>query len=383
VGILDRAYNIDDLAKIAKRRLPTGLYEFIDRGAEDEITVRENEESIKRTLFRQRVGVDVTTRDTSTAVFGVKQSMPIGVGVTGLVGMLSYQGEYRIARAAAAAGVPYTLGNSNFASLAKVKEICGDLLWRQLYPLQQQIMDHQIAVAKEVGVKVLVITMDSPVNGNREYMWRSGFMQRTINSTAMRQMLMAPHWLFTTILPYMLRGGLPQVPDMPEGHRIFFGKRKTLASMPVASFDWECLKALRRGWQDVLVVKGISTVEDAMIASSCGVDGIIVSNHGGRSLDGCVPSFGALAPIVDAVAPKVTVMVDGGFKRGADVLKAIAAGASCVMVGRATTFGLAAGGEQGVTKALEILGMETSRALAMLGCTRIDQLSRDLLQFPH
>ena len=381
MGVLDRVYNIDDLARIAKRRLPAGLYEFIDRGAEDEITVRENEASIKRTLFRQRVGVDVTTRDISTTVFGVKQSMPVGVGVTGLVGMLAYKGEYKIARAAAAAGVPYTLGNSNFAALAKVKEICGDLLWRQLYPLQQDIMDHHLAVAKEVGVKVLVITMDSPVNGNREYMWRNGFMQRTMNPVAVRQMLRAPRWLFSTIFPYLLNGGLPQVPDMPEGHRDFFGKKKTLASLPVASFDWECLKALRRRWQDVLVVKGISTAEDAVIAASCGVDGLIVSNHGGRSLDGCVPSFGALPSIVDVVAPKVSVMVDGGFKRGADILKAIAVGASCVMVGRATTFGLAAGDEAGVAKALTILGEETSRALAMLGCTRIDQLSRDLRQF--
>ena len=384
---LRRAYNIQDLAEMARRRIPAGLFEFIERGAEDEVTTRENEASIKRTLIRQRVGVDVSQRDLSTTVFGVRQTMPVGVGVTGLVGMLAFEGEYEIARAAAAAGVPYTLGNSNFASLAKCKEICGDLLWRQLYPLQQRIMDHHVALAKEVGVKVVVVTMDSAVNGNREYMFRNGFMPGMTNLTSYRQMLARPHWLLGTIGRYMLNGGFPQLEDMPEGERVFFAKGKNLSptrpSFPVPSFSWERLRELRRAWPDVLVVKGISTPEDARTAVECGADGIIVSNHGGRSLDGCVPSFGALPGVLDAVGHKATIMVDGSFKRGADILKAIAAGASCVLVGRATTFGLAAGGQAGVARALAILASEMDRALALMGCTRIDQLSRDMLQFPR
>jgi len=202
------------------------------------------------------------------------------------------------------------------------------------------------------------------------------------NGRTYREMLMAPHWFFGTVIRYLMSGGFPQIADLPEGHRVFFGKGNTGAAYPAEDFTWDDVRDLRRKWQDVLVVKGLSTPEDARIAMEAGVDGIIVSNHGGRSLDGCVPSFAALPSIVDAVAPKVTVMVDGGFRRGADILKAIAVGASSVMIGRATVFGLTAGGEAGVARALYLLRQETSRALAMLGCTSLAQLNRDLLQFP-
>jgi len=382
MAAIDNAYNIDDLARLAKRRLPRGLYEFIDRGAEDEVTMRANVESIKRVFFRQRVGADVSVRDISATVFGVRQSMPLGIGVTGLSGMLAYEGEYKLARAAAAAGVPYTLGNTNFAPISEIRKICGDLLWRQTYPLKSRAaMDHVLQTTRDAGVRVLVLTMDSPIAGNREYMYRNGFQPGMTNARTYRDMLMAPHWLFGTVLRYMMKGGLPQIADLPAGHRVFFGRRNTGAAFPADDFTWDDVRNLRRKWQDVLVLKGLSTAEDARIAMNLGADGIIVSNHGGRSLDGCVPSFGALPSIVDAVAPKMTVMVDGGFKRGSDILKAIAVGASSVMVGRATVFGLAAGGQAGVARALELLQQETSRALAMLACTSLSQVNRDMLAF--
>ena len=380
MAAIDKAYNIDDLARIAKRRLPRGLYEFIDRGAEDEVTMRANIDSIKRVFFRQRVGNDVSVRDTSTTLFGVKQSMPLAIGVTGLTGMLAYEGEYKLARAAAAAGVPYTFGNTNFAPISSIKQICGDLLWRQTYPLKNRAaMDHVLQTTRDAGVRVLVLTMDSPLAGNREYMYRNGFQPGMTNARTYRDILLAPHWMFGTLLRYMVNGGLPEIADLPEGHRVFFGKRNTGAAFPADDFSWDDVRELRRSWQDILVLKGLSTVEDAQIAMNLGVDGIIVSNHGGRSLDGCIPSFAALPAIVDAVAPRVTVMVDGGFKRGADILKAVAVGASSVMVGRATVFGLAAGGQAGVSRALSLLGQETSRALAMIGRTSISQVDRSML----
>jgi (S)-mandelate dehydrogenase len=378
---LSKAYNIDDLAALARKRLPAGLYEFIDRGAEDEVTMRENAASIKRVMFRQRVGNNVAVRDFSTTVFGVKQTMPLAIGVTGLSGMLAYDGERRLARAAAKAGVPYTPGSSNFAKLTDLKEICGDLLWRQLYPPKDRtVLEHHLKVTKEAGVRVLVMTMDSPLSGNREYMRRNGFAPGGTNMETYRQILASPHWLLNTWLRYKLSGGLPEIADMPEGHRKFFGGLSP-AQMPADDFTWDDVRALRKKWSDVLVVKGLSTAEDARIAAECGVDGIIVSNHGGRSLDGCVPSMGALPAIVDAVAPKVTVMVDGGFKRGADILKAIAMGASSVMIGRATVFGLAAGGEAGVARALAIFREEISRALALTGARSLAELSRDNLAY--
>jgi L-lactate dehydrogenase (cytochrome)/(S)-mandelate dehydrogenase len=370
---------------MAMRCLPAGLYEFIDRGAEDEVTMRENSESIKRILFRQRIGIDVSKRDISTTLFGVKQSMPIGIGVTAFSGLMAYDGERKLARAAAAIGVPYTLGCFNMAAQADLKPICGDLLWRQLYiPKRRDLLDHHVRLSREIGIRVLVVTMDSPVMGNREYMQRSGMNPRSAPTLrAVVQALKAPHWCFGTFLRYALEGGLPNIADLPKDDpnipeaRFFLGK--LTGPLTADDFSWDDLRALRRQWSDILVVKGVSTAEDAKIAVDCGADGVIVSNHGGRSLDGCVPSMGMLREVVDAVAHKVPVMIDGGFKRGADVLKAIALGASTLFVGRATLFGLAAAGEPGATKALTIFRDEISRALALVGCRNLSELGRDHL----
>jgi isopentenyl diphosphate isomerase/L-lactate dehydrogenase-like FMN-dependent dehydrogenase len=378
-----RAHNIDDLAAMARRRLPSGIFDYIDRGAEDEVTLRENADSIKRVFLRPRVAVDVSRRDTSATIFGVRQSMPLGIAATGLASLVSYDGERQLARAAAAAGIPYTIGTSNFTAQADLKGICGDLLWRLIYPpKRRELLDHHLGVTREAGVKVLLVTLDSPVVGNREYLRRSGFQPNAMSIKAYLQMLMAPHWVFGTLLRYLMGGGLPEFADMPQGERRFLGGSFSWSNT-ADDFTWDDIRALRRNWKDVLVLKGLSTAEDAREAANCGVDGIIVSNHGGRSLDGCVPSFEALPEIVDAVAPKVTVLVDGGFRRGADVLKAIAAGAAGVMVGRAPLFGLAAAGEAGVARALDIFKEEISRAMALVGCNRLSELGRQHLQGPR
>jgi isopentenyl diphosphate isomerase/L-lactate dehydrogenase-like FMN-dependent dehydrogenase len=382
VAKLSRAWNIGDLAALARRRLPKGLYDYIERGAEDEVTLRENADSIKRVLIRPRAAVDVSQRDMSTTLFGVKQSMPVGIAVTGLASLLSFEGETSLAKAAAAAGVPFMIGSSNFTCQADLQKLCGDLLWRQIYPPKNRaLLDHHVAKAREAGIRVLVVTMDLPVTANREYMHRNGFTPGAFTKRALGQVLAAPRWIFDTLVPYYLRGGFPEFADMPQGERRFLGGSFSWAAL-ADDFTWKDVKALRRAWSDVLVLKGLSTAEDAKLAAACGVDGIIVSNHGGRGLDGCVPSFAALPPIVDAVAPKVTVMVDGGFTRGADVLKAIAMGASAVFVGRATLYGLAAGGEPGVARALAIFREEIDRAQALIGCPILADLNRDLLVMP-
>jgi isopentenyl diphosphate isomerase/L-lactate dehydrogenase-like FMN-dependent dehydrogenase len=379
---LSRCYNIDDLIALARKRLPKGLYDYLDRGAEDEVTLRENSASIKRVLIKQRVGRDVSNPDFSTTLFGVKQSMPMGLAVTGLASMISYQGEKSLARAAAAAGVPYMIGTSNFTAAAELKPIMGDLLWRQIYPPKRRdLLDHHVARARDLGIRVIAITLDSPMVGNREYLRRSGWGAAGVTANSLREMLGAPHWLFGTLLPYLMNGGLPEIADMPAGETRWYKGTGSWANT-ADDFTWDDIKALRRSWSDVLVLKGISTAEDAKLAAACGADGIIVSNHGGRSLDGCVPSFGALPEIVDAVGRNMTVMVDGGFKRGADMLKAIAIGASAVFVGRATIFSLAAGGEPGVARALQIFREEIRRAMAMIGCRTLSELNRDYLQWP-
>ncbi len=376
---VQRAHNIDDLALLARRKLPAGVFEYIDRGAEDEVTLRENSESIKRVFLRPRVAVDVSRPDPSTTIFGVKQSMPLGIAATGLAALISYDGERELARASAAAGIPYTIGTSNFTAQADLKAICGDLLWRLIYPpKRRQLLDHHLGVTRELAIRVLVVTLDSPVVGNREYLRRGGFQPNLFGWRTYLKMLMAPRWFFGTPLRYLVSGGLPEFADMPEGERRFLRGSYSWAAT-ADDFTWEDIRALRRAWKDVLVLKGLSTAEDARVAANCGVDGIIVSNHGGRSLDGCVPSFAALPEIVDAVAPKVTVLVDGGFRRGADVLKAIAMGASGVMVGRAPLFGLAAGREAGVARALGIFREEITRAMALVGCNDLASLGREHL----
>lgn len=377
-----KALNIDDLERLARRNLPRGLFDFIDRGAEDEVTRKANAESIKAVRWRQRVGVDVSARDISTTVFGTQMSMPLGIAVTGLSALIDHDGERKLARAAAAAGIPYTIGTSNFAPQSDLKPICGDLLWKQIYtPPNRRLLDHQLGVSREHGVKVLQVTMDSPVVGNREYMLRSGWAPKTQHLRTYMDMLGAPRWLFGTLLRYMATGGFPEIADMPEGERKFWGGSASFA-LASQAFTWESLRDLRRQWDGVLVAKGLSSAQDARMAADCGVDGIIVSNHGGRSLDGCVASFEALPAIVDAVAPRVAVIVDGGFRRGADVLKAIAMGASMVMVGRTTLFGLAAGGEAGVARTLEIYRTEMDRALALIGASRLADLGREHLVMP-
>jgi (S)-mandelate dehydrogenase len=305
--------------------------------------------------------------------------MPLGIAATGLAALLHHDGERKLALAAAAAGVPFTIGTSNFTAQGELREICGDLLWRLIYPnRQRKLFEHHLNAARDAGIKTLVITMDSAVTGNREYLKRSGFQPGGTNVRTVLQTLAAPHWMFGTLFRYMLAGGFPEFDDMPEGQRKFLGGNFSWADL-ADDFTWEELRSVRQRWKSTLVVKGVSTAEDARLAAGCGVDGIIVSNHGGRVLDGCVASMQVLPEIVDAVAPKVTVMVDGGFRRGADILKAIAAGASSVFVGRATLFGLAAGGQAGVARALSILRDEMDRAIALIGCRKLTELGRQHL----
>ena len=382
VRSVKQALNNEDLRQLARRKMPRGLFDFVDRGAEDENTLRGNAEAIRSAWLRPRVGIDVSSRDLSTTIFGVKLSMPVAVAVTGLGGLLHYDGERALARACASAGVPFTIGSSNFTAQAKLKPILGDLLWRQIYPpMDHALIDHHLAVSKESGVRVLQVTFDSPVVGKREYMQRSGWGPGIMHMGTYLQMLGSPHWLFGTLARYMLNGGLPELEDWPEASRKFWGGPHTYGATG-QDFTWQHFRDLRRKWDGVLVAKGLSTAEDARIALDCGADGVIVSNHGGRSLDGCIPSFRALPEVADAVGGKIPVIVDGGFRRGADVVKALAAGASLVMVGRATLHGLAAGGEEGVARSLAIFRDEIDRSLALTGCRSPGELTRNHIVLP-
>jgi (S)-mandelate dehydrogenase len=370
---------------MARKRLPRGLFEFISRGAEDEATLRENLASIKRVALRQRVGVDVSHRDLSIELFGSRQSLPIVVGVTGLSGMVAFRGEVEMARAALGADVPYTVGSSNFTALCDLPAERRDRLWCQVYPTRRRdVFDYQVSNAAESGAQVLVITMDSAVAPNREYMRRNGFSVplklsiRTIIDASLH-----PRWLIGTYLRYR-RFGMPRFANLPPGHGQLFKRDGDTSGLTFGDdFTWNDVRALRDRWRGSLVLKGISTAEDACIAADIGVDGLIVSNHGGRSLDGCVASMTALPGVVDAVGQRLVVMVDGGFLRGADIVKALAVGARAVMVGRGALYGLASAGRAGAARALAIYRDEISRAMGLVGSPTVGGLTREHVCLPR
>jgi (S)-mandelate dehydrogenase len=385
VGNAAAAQNIHDLELLARKRLPRVLFDFIARGAEDEVTMRENLASIKRIALRQRVGMDVSRRNLAITLFGREQSMPIVLGVTGFSGLLAYRGEHAMAAAAREARVPFTLGTFNLASLPEVTASGLPPPWYQLYPAKDRAaFEFQVDNARAGGVEVLTVTLDSALGGNREYLRRSGFgMQSRLAPWAFVDTLLHPRWLFGTYLRSRWHGR-PRLGNVPPAVADVTNPRIDISGLRLAAdFTWADARSLRDRWPGRLVLKGVSTAEDAAIAVDLGADGIIVSNHGGRSLDGCVASMTALPEVVEAVKGRAAVMVDGGFVRGADVVKALALGATAVLIGRATAFGLAAAGRVGVARALAILREELDRALALVGCRHVGELSRAHVSVPR
>lgn len=376
------ALNIHDLEKMARRRLPKGLFEFMNRGAEDEVTLRRNLSELKRISLRQRVGIDVSTRDPAITLMGVRQAMPVVVGITGISGIFRYGGEVDIAEAAAAADIPFTLGSMNFTAYASLPDKLRKYLWCQVYPAHDRsVYWHQIDLARNAGAGVLVVTMDSAASPNREYLKRGGYAVPFKTSVrAVRDALMRPHWLLGTYLRFWWEG-FPALGNLPGKVSMF--DPPSMGGMRTADhFTWADVEETRRRWPGKLVLKGLSTGEDARVAAECGANGVVVSNHGGRSLDGCVASIEALPEVVDAAGERLSVMVDGGFLRGSDIVKALAIGAKAVMVGRGTLYGMVAGGQAGAAHALQIYREEITRALGLTGVTKVEQLNRNFVRMP-
>jgi (S)-mandelate dehydrogenase len=386
---VEEALNVHDLRRMAQQRLPRWLFEFVDRGTEDEVALRNNRAAFERIKLRTQVLVDVSKRSQDITLFGKQHKMPLGIAPTGPAGMLYYKGELELARAAKAAGIPFTLATGSQTSMEEVAKEVGGTLWFQLYMWSDVRMSHILVErARNAGFEALVVTVDGPVGTNREYNVRNGYtvpFRYTRKNTA--AVLARPGWLFNVIMRYWMSGGMPTRANYPEGMTEKFthvstAERKTKND----SLAWADLKVLRDMWPGKLLVKGILTPKDAELAIAHGADGVIVSNHGGRNFDSSMAPIEALAPIVDAVGDRTTVIIDSGFRRGSDVVKALAIGAKLVMVGRATLWGTTVGGEAGAARAIELYRQEISRTMAYLGCTRIDQLNRDCLEFvntPH
>jgi (S)-mandelate dehydrogenase len=377
-----QAYNIADLREIALQRVPKGMFEFVDRGTEDEVALGNNRAAFERIKLKPRTLVDVSGRSQETTLFGRRQPMPIAIAPTGSAGLMWYEGEIALARAAAAAGIPFTLATGSMTAMEKIVAQAGGRLWFQLYMWPDRSLSHKLVErARAAGFEALMVTVDGVVSGNREYNLRNGFtIPFTFTRRNVSDVLMHPEWLLGVLARYLLTTGMPRYENYPseQKHRITalpMGKGMMLND----SLNWDDLRVLRKMWPHTLIVKGILHPQDAILAADCGADGIVVSNHGGRNFDSSMAPIEVLPEIVDAVGQRITVIVDSGFRRGSDVVKALALGAKAVLIGRPTLYGTAAGGEAGAARAIAIFREEIDRVLALLGCPGIAAINREYL----
>ena len=378
------AYNIFDLREIAKRRLPKGLFEFVDRGTEDEVSLKNNRAVFERIRLKTHTLVDVSARNQGVTLFGRQHKMPILIAPTGIAGLLWHEGEIALARAAKEAGIPFTLATGSMTAMEKVAEQAGGTLWFQLYMWPDRSMSHKlVARACAAGFEALVVTVDGVASGNREYNLRNGFtIPFSFTRKNVTDVLMHPGWLINVLARYVFTTGMPRYENYPSEIKYkVTAKPMGRSQMRNDSLNWDDLRDLRKMWPGRLIVKGILHPLDAVMAADCGADGVVVSNHGGRNLDTAISPIEVLPEVVDAVGKHMTVLVDSGFRRGTDVVKALALGAHAVQVGRSTLYGIAAGGLPGAQRALGIFREEIDRVMALIGCRSVAELSPELLHF--
>lgn len=374
------AYSIEDLRRMARRRLPRAVFDFFDGGAEDELTLRDNRAAFERVRLAPRVLVNVSAPDLSCEILGSPSKQPFVIAPTGGIGLAWPGADLAIARTASALGIPYTLSTQATASIEEIAEQAPGRLWFQLYVLRDRsFVEGLVARAEAAGYEALVPTVDLAVGGKRERDFRNGFSIPP--RLTVRQVLagaLRPAWAWRILL----NGGLPDFANV-RGYGGSSERGLALASSVGrdmdAGFDWDDLARLRERWKRKLVVKGVSRADDAERLARMGVDGIWVSNHGGRQLDGAIASLDAMAAIARAVGGRVAVLMDGGVRRGADALKARALGAQAVAVGRAALYGVAVAGEEGARHALSILTSELVRTMQLCGVTRIADIGPDLV----
>jgi len=376
---LSDAVNIEDLRLLAKRRLPRAIFDFFDGGAEDETTLRENRAAFERVRLLPKVLVDVSKVETNTDLFGKPSSLPLAIAPTGGISAGRAGAELILARAAKACGVPFTMATPSAFTIERVAEEVGGRLWFQLYAVRdKEFRKKLVERAKNAGYEAILVTVDLPVSGKRERDPRNGFVTPYKPSWRnSRDVLFKPAWL----LEYM-RHGRPGMANL-EGYRFSTPAGTDIVTAVGremdAGLDWEYIKRLRGLWPGKLLLKGVERPDDAERAVAVGCDGVVVSNHGGRQLDGAVATLDALPAIAFAVGSKITVLLDGGVRRGVDILKARALGAQAVLTGRATLFGAMAGGEPGARRALEILSTELVRAMQLCGVRSPGEIRSDLV----
>jgi L-lactate dehydrogenase (cytochrome) len=370
---------IEDLRAMAKRRVPRAFFDYADRGSYAEQTLHANSRDLAAILLRQRVMIDVDTRDIGTTILGERYAAPIIHAPTGLTGMQHGDGEILAARACEAAGIPFCLSTMSICSLEDVAAAVTKPIWFQLYVMRDRGFGAAlIERAKAAKCSALVLTVDLTIQGQRHRDIKNGMtVPPKITLANVLDVATKPQWALS-----VLRGQRKTFGNL-EGHVKGMSGVKSLAQWTASQFDptlsWKDVEWIRSLWPGKLVLKGILDVEDAKIAAGSGADAIVVSNHGGRQLDGAPSSIAALPPIAEAVGDKIEVMFDGGVRSGQDVLRALALGAKSCMVGRAFLYGLGAAGQAGVARAIDILKSELDVSMALTGVTKIADVDRRIL----
>lgn len=376
---LSRVFSIDDLACLARRRIPRGIFDFYEGGAEDEQTLRRNREAFRDTVLAPQVLQGVNAVDTGTILQDAPAAMPMAIAPMGAVNFGCRDGDIAIARAAAQVGIPYILSTTATTSIERVARAVGGRLWFQIYPLKQQEATLRLVErARQAGYEALVVTVDVPVGGKRERDLRNDivmpfrFTARNVLGFAAR-----PRWALD-----MLLRGMPTLENLSDLSQASTDPGKEASSVGSgfdSAFNWEGLSVLRERWPGKLLLKGLVRPDDAIRAARMGCNGVIVSNHGGRQLDGNVATLKALPAIAAAVGDRVEILLDSGVRRGSDIAKALALGADGVLIGRPALYGVCAAGERGVIRALDILRDEFVRTLRLCGVARVGDIGPGLL----
>jgi len=376
-----RVINIADFRRLAKKRLPAVVFAYIDGGAEDEVTLRENCAAFADITFRPRQCVAVPSCDLRTTVLGTTFELPFLLAPVGFCRMFYPKGELHAARAAHDAGTGYILSTFSGTRLEEVRSATGGPLWFQLYvPGGRAVAEATIARAKAAGYATLVVTIDTPVSGMRERDFRYGvrpLLQGDLWGSLPYawQFVTRPRW----VLDYIADGRprvFPNV-ELPGKGAMPCGDVATL--LESALVTWNDLRWMRDAWQGPLIIKGVHTGDDARRAMDAGADAVVVSNHGGRQLDGVSATLRALPEVLDAVDGRIEVLMDGGIRRGSDIVKAICLGARAVLLGRAYAWALGAAGGPGVARAIDILRTDLVRTMRLLGCEAIGRLDRSYI----
>jgi isopentenyl diphosphate isomerase/L-lactate dehydrogenase-like FMN-dependent dehydrogenase len=379
-----RVVNIDDLRRAAERRLPKSVFDYLDGGAEAEVTLRENIRAFNSVTFRPRNAVAVAECNLRTQIFGAELSFPAILAPIGYSRLMHPDGECAAARAAGAAGTAYVLSTISGHALEDVRAASAGPLWYQLYLVGgRAAAEPALERAQRAGFSVLAVTIDTGTAGMRERDVRSGTAELMSGSILRKlpylsQFVSRPGW----VAAYLADGGLHKLPNIVvpgQGPMALIDVAAALANSVVT---WQDFRWLRDAWPRPIVAKGVLTGEDARRAVDAGAAGVIVSNHGGRQLDGVSATLRALPEIVKAVGGQTEILMDGGVRRGGDIAKAICLGARAVLIGRAYAYGLAAAGEPGVSRAIAILRTDLERTMKLLGCPSVAELDRTYVDIP-